>query len=240
MQKQLRLLAAVAVLPGAAVGYWFLSSEEPLKPTEPEATTRPAVAAWPTESERAFAAGEALRGESAAEIRGADGAAPAANSFLVGTGPSVAPAADAPGAAHRVSHAPTAPHSGSQIRILAGDSRAVGRPAGAPAVTGVSASDLVLEVGASLHDPAVWMEDAQPLAPSLEAVKADIADQFAASVAAAVTSPEAAKNGGADRAWREALLQANWEYQKFFGSEAANRAGINAGHEANHPAPAPR
>ena len=50
-------------------------------------------------------------------------------------------------------------------------------------------------------------------------------------------SPAAAKQterGGKslDATWQDARAKANWQYQKIFGGEAANRAAINAGRAA--------
>jgi hypothetical protein len=82
-----------------------------------------------------------------------------------------------------------------------------------------------------MHDPAAWVESEKPLGEVQKAVKAKVAADFAAEVAAAAKQPE---NAGKtfDNAWKDARAKANWEYQKFFGGEAANRAALNAGRTA--------
>jgi hypothetical protein len=97
--------------------------------------------------------------------------------------------------------------------------------------TAATAASVVLIVDAALHDPAAWIEDAKPGNPTQTDVKAKIADEFSAEVAAAVKQPETADKN-LEGTWQSARAKANWEYQKFFGSEAANRAGMAAGRSA--------
>lgn len=93
-----------------------------------------------------------------------------------------------------------------------------------------AASPLVLLVDRSLHDPAAWVEDETPGEAHAE-LKDRIADQFATEVRRTATNPEAAGET-LDKTWTDARAKANWEYQKFFGGTAANRAGISAGRAA--------
>ena len=83
-----------------------------------------------------------------------------------------------------------------------------------------------------MHDPAVWTETKEPMTETQEAVREQLAGHFEADVAAAVADPETASRNGLDQAWRDARNRANWNYRKFFGDAAANRAAINAGHAA--------
>jgi hypothetical protein len=101
-------------------------------------------------------------------------------------------------------------------------------PATGPAVANGA---VAIVVDASLHDPAAWLEDAKPGSAAKADQKAKIGDAFAAEVAAAAKQTE---RGGKslDATWQDARAKANWQYQKIFGGEAANRAAINAGRAA--------
>jgi hypothetical protein len=90
---------------------------------------------------------------------------------------------------------------------------------------------VVLILNSTLHDPAVWLEDARPGSAPQTDVKAKIADEFTAEVTAAVKESESADKN-LEGTWQSARTKANWEYQKFFGSDAANRAGMAAGRAA--------
>ncbi len=58
----------------------------------------------------------------------------------------------------------------------------------------------------------------------------DFANQINQAVATSGSDPKALES-----TWSSARAQANWQYEKFFGSEAANRAGIQAALEALAP-----
>lgn len=90
---------------------------------------------------------------------------------------------------------------------------------------------VLLRLDATLHDPAAWVEGQKPLGEKQEAIKTKIAEDFAAEVATAAKQPETSGKTF-DHTWKDARARANWEYQKFFGGEAANRAGMNAGRAA--------
>lgn len=125
--------------------------------------------------------------------------------------------------------------SGTHIRVVSG-----GAVSDAPSPVAPSAplpGTITLEVDASLHDPAVWVEDEDraPRTPAQESIEERIAGQFDAAVAAAVTDPATAKRKALDAAWREARARAHEEYQLFFGAEAANRAALKAGRAALAP-----
>lgn len=127
--------------------------------------------------------------------------------------------------------------SGTHIRVLSGGAASEAR---GPAVAAPSAplpGAITLEVDASLHDPAVWVEDEDraPRTPAQESIEERIAGQFDAAVAAAVTAPATAKKKALDAAWREARARAHEEYQLFFGADAANRAALKAGRAALAP-----
>ena len=90
---------------------------------------------------------------------------------------------------------------------------------------------VLLKLDATLHDPAVWLEDGKPLPAAHAEVKAKIADEFDAEISAAAKQPKATGKTF-DETWRDARARANAEYQMFFGGDAANRAGLNAGRAA--------
>jgi len=106
------------------------------------------------------------------------------------------------------------------------------RDPSAPATAGAAPGELVLEVGPGLHDPIAWTTSAATTGGAKGALQQRIGEQFSAEVAAAVTNPEGAGQGGVDQAWRDAKARADWEYRKFFGDAAANRAGVATGREA--------
>ena len=90
---------------------------------------------------------------------------------------------------------------------------------------------LILVVDRSLHDPAAWVENKTPVSESQTAVKARIADEFAADVATAVKNPaKSAEN--IETAWRNAKAEADAQFRKMFGDAAFNRAGVSAGRAA--------
>lgn len=79
--------------------------------------------------------------------------------------------------------------------------------------------------------PVALLEDAEALTPAQTAVKKQIANEFADRVQEAVPTAAADPQAFED-AWFSAHARANWEYQMFFGGEAANRAGMRAAQEA--------
>jgi hypothetical protein len=113
-----------------------------------------------------------------------------------------------------------------RIRVLRAS--AATDPSGAAEQSSATAgSAVLLRLDATLHDPAVWVEDQKPLGEKQEAIKARIAEEFAAEVAAAAMQPEAARKTF-DKSWRDAHDRANEQYQIFFGFDAANRAAMSA------------
>lgn len=93
------------------------------------------------------------------------------------------------------------------------------------------APSIAVELDRGVQLPIVLLEDEQARTPVQSAVKSQIAAQFTEQInqAATVAPTETAD---LDRVWSSAQARANWEYQKFFGGEAANRAGLRAGLEA--------
>jgi hypothetical protein len=114
------------------------------------------------------------------------------------------------------------PEPGSRIRLLPAKDDVPQNPQ----------RGITVAVDRSLHDPAAWMESDQSLGAAQQSVKSNIADRFAAEVASTVEKPDAVSHDAMERAWREARMKADWEYRMFFGDEAANRAGLNAGRSA--------
>ena len=130
------------------------------------------------------------------------------------------------------------PEPGTRLRVLPVQPPAPALSASQDAPQGSSQQQrqgseapVVLQVDRSLHDPAAWVVPEKPLSSPQQAVLDRIADEFAASVAGAAKAPDSS-TGAVDATWRDARTRANQEYKKFFGSEAANRAGINAGRAA--------
>lgn len=94
----------------------------------------------------------------------------------------------------------------------------------------ISEKPMVLEMAWALHDPAAWLEDGAPLSSTQSEAKTAIGDRFAAEVAVAAKAAQHPGTEGRnlEAAWRVALDKANADYARFFGSDAANRAGMNA------------
>lgn len=146
--------------------------------------------------------------------------------------PSAPPRSTAPPRPQFSTVSPTRALSGTHIRVLSGSAApAAGDPLVAATPAATVPGTITLEVDPTLHDPAIWAEEEEqePVTPAQESVKARIAGEFDAAVAAAVTDPATAKKKALDRAWREARARANEQYQLFFGAEAANRAALSAG-----------
>ena len=93
--------------------------------------------------------------------------------------------------------------------------------------TVASPAPLAVELDRGVQLPAALLADAEPRTPAQAAVKQQIAAEFAAQIGQVAADPSALP-----RRWSSAQARANWEYQKFFGGEAANRASLRAGREA--------
>ncbi len=115
-----------------------------------------------------------------------------------------------------------------RIRVIPSETSAPADPASQAAG---SAAPVLLKLDATLHDPVAWLDDGKPSAEEQANVKAKIASEFEAEVAAAAKQPENAAKSF-DDTWKDARAKANREYQKFYGDAAMNRAAINAGRAA--------
>ena len=117
-----------------------------------------------------------------------------------------------------------------RVRILPAD--AVNAAASAStSPSPMPAASVLLALDHSLHDPAAWVEDEAARTEPQAAMKAKIADAFAAEVATAAKRPEAATDG-IDSAWHSAKAAADANYRKMFGDAAFNRAGVSAARAA--------
>ena len=115
-----------------------------------------------------------------------------------------------------------------RVRVLPANSL----NADSPSSSGeIPAASLILAVDHSLHDPAAWVASEAASTGAQAAVKAKIADDFAAQVSAVAKSPEAATEG-MESAWRNAKAQADANYRKMFGDAAFNRASVGAARAA--------
>ena len=123
---------------------------------------------------------------------------------------------------HDAPNAPLLP--GERMRTLPADIAPDAQDAPTPA-------PIILQVDRSLHDPAAWVEDAGISTDTQAAVKAKLADDFAAEISAAVKNP-GTNAGGIEAAWRNAKAGSDWQFQKMFGDAAFNRASVGAGHAA--------
>lgn len=117
-----------------------------------------------------------------------------------------------------------------RFRILRTDAMN-GAASASEAPDATPAGSMLLALDHSLHDPAAWVENDAVRTETQAAVKAKIADDFAAYVAAAAKSPEAA-TVEIDSAWRNAKTAADANYRKMFGDAAFNRASVSAGRAA--------
>jgi len=93
------------------------------------------------------------------------------------------------------------------------------------------APSLAVELDRGVQLPIALLEDAAPITPLQAAVKQQIAKDFAERINEAIAQGQTDPKS-LDEFWDRAQGWANWEYQKFFGSAAANRAGMQAGVEA--------
>ncbi len=92
-------------------------------------------------------------------------------------------------------------------------------------------SPVILAIDRSLHDPAAWIEDAPGRTSAQADVKTQIADDFAATVAAAAKNPQTPAEG-IDSVWKTAKVAADANYRKMFGDAAFSRAAVIAGRDA--------
>ena len=243
MQKHTAILAAALVLPAIAGITWMLiPSPQPLPEDAPRAEVRDAAS---TTADMP-AASPGSRATVIAGTISRPGITRPAEDYFPETTPAPAPApvveltarpeilvsprytlTTQPNAATLAAGLKYQPplQRDERIRVLPAEAAsAENRPAAANGA-------VVLVLDSTLHDPAAWLEDTKPGSSAHADVKAKIADEFTAEVAAAAKQPETAGKN-LDGTWQNARAKANWEYQKFFGTEAANRAGMNAGRAA--------
>ena len=125
---------------------------------------------------------------------------------------------------HDAPNAPLLP--GERMRTLPADIAPAAQDAAAP-----TPAPIILQVDRSLHDPVAWVENPGASTDAQAAVKAKLADDFAAEISAAVKNP-GANAGGIEAAWRNAKADSDWQFQKLFGDAAFNRASVGAGRAA--------
>lgn len=241
MDKRLLILALTLAFAGGVVITRILSPtpEAPeitvpmASDTAPEHRSVARTADWPTSRD---VAPERAVNSPASAVRRSEGNFRASSSAPARLAPAL-PQPVAPDISPRYT-LPSQPNTATLARLLEGqpplgsDERirvlpVEGTTGSSPGTNG----SMLLLLDSSLHDPAVWLEDEKPLGAALAEVKAKIADDFESEVATAAKQPEAVGEAF-DSMWKDARAKANWEYQKFFGGEAANRAGLNAGRAA--------
>lgn len=125
---------------------------------------------------------------------------------------------------HDAPNAPLLP--GERMRTLPVDTAPAAQDAAVP-----TPAPIILQVDRSLHDPAAWVENPDVSTDAQAALKAKLADDFAAEISAAVKNPDA-EAGGVEGAWRNAKATSDWQFQKIFGDTAFNRASVGAGRAA--------
>ncbi|MCX6983077.1 MAG: hypothetical protein NTV08_20330 [Verrucomicrobia bacterium] len=86
-------------------------------------------------------------------------------------------------------------------------------------------------VDASLHDPAAWVETGEPMTQTQSAVKAQIADDFAAKIGAAARQLGTPADD-IELAWKAAQEEAELQYRAMFGNQAFNSAAMLAAEAA--------
>ncbi len=245
MQRRLTILTAALALPAAAVIFWMLAPD-PRADTEatpahsiPERRARTTASATTSQSARtrvrASADGSRMARRADDDFPEFTSASSPAPELPVAPIPSIssrytlATQPDAAALARRLEGQPPLARD-ERIRVLPASATADGsgtseqKPA-------TSDSAVLLRLNATLHDPAAWVEREKPAGEKKAAVQMQIGADFAAEVAAAVKQPETAGNSF-DKTWNDARRTANWEYQKFFGAAAANRAALSAGKAA--------
>ncbi len=125
---------------------------------------------------------------------------------------------------HDAPNAPLLP--GGRLRTLPADIAPAAQDGAAP-----TSAPIILQVDRSLPDPVAWVENADASTDAQAAVKAKLADDFAAEISAAVKNPSA-DAGGIEAAWRNAKADSDGRFQKLFGDAAFNRASVGAGRAA--------
>ena len=255
MQKSVAILATALVLPAIAGIAWMLApSPLPLSENEQPAKIRASVSPA-TASQTSGTAATAATISRPGVTRPADDhfpeAAPAPSPSHAAQLPAPPPATVSPrytlttqpNAAALVRRLANQPPllPDERIRVLPadvvpGNFTAAAKPVTAAGVAatqpqGTPAEAILLRLDATLHDPVAWVEDGKPRSVTQTEVTAKIADEFSAEVAAAAKQPETAGRSF-DEAWQSAREKANRNYAKFFGADAANRAGVNAGRAA--------
>jgi len=245
MQRRLPILAAALTLPSAAVIFWMLAPD-PRADTDatpaqslPERGAHTATSATTSQSARTMVRaspnGSKMARRTDDDFPELTSASSPASELPVVPIPSISPRytlttqPDAAALARRLEgQAPLA--RDERIRVLPASAIA---DASGPSEQKPAAPDstVLLRLDATLHDPAAWMEREKPLGEKEAAVQTQIGADFAAEVAAAAKRPETAGNSF-DKTWNDARRMANWEYQKFFGAQAANRAALGAGRAA--------
>ncbi len=254
MPKRRILLAAALALPAIAVIVWMLtptprpSAETAPLADAPQPGTRAVAPVASPQSSRTMVAAAATRSGAKGIVRRSDEdfpeltPAPTAAPVLPDqTVPAISPRytlATQPNAAtlaRRLEGQPALARD-ERLRVLPAEPTdsapiASAAPAGEKKQPAAADGAVLLKLDATLHDPAVWLEDGKPLPAAQAEVKAKIAGEFDAEIAAAAKQPGTAGRTF-DDTWKDARAKANWEYQKFFGGEAANRAAMNAGRAA--------
>lgn len=137
--------------------------------------------------------------------------------------PSIAPRFTA-SVPHDAPNAPLLP--GERMRTLPADIAPAAQDAAAP-----TPAPIILQVDRSLHDPAAWVENPDASTDAQAAVRAKLADDFAAEISAAVKNP-GSNAGGIEAAWRNVKADSDWQFQKMFGNTAFNHASVGAGRAA--------
>lgn len=245
MQRRLTILAAALALPAAAVIFWMLAPD-PSADTEatpahsvPERGARTTTSATTSQSARTTvrtsADGSKMARRTDDDFPELTSASSTASELPIVPHPSISPRytlttqPDAAALARRLEGQPPLAR-GERIRIL--PSSATTDASGTSEQDAATANRAVLlRLDASLHDPAAWVEREKPVGEKEAAVQTQIGADFAAEVTAAAKQPETAGNSF-DNTWNDARRTANWEYQKFFGAAAANRAALSAGKAA--------
>jgi hypothetical protein len=232
MNRRLAILAAALALPAAAVILWMVAPDPRIdaeavpardipelenRTPSPESTLqskRVVVSDPTTGSKMVRRADEDFPAPAPAPVAPAEPAPAISPRYTLATQP------DAAALARRLEAQPPLERD-ERIRVLPASAAtdASSTAEQNPANTGGA---VLLRLDATLHDPAAWVDGQKPLGEKQEAIKAKIA---------AAKRPDTAGKTF-DKTWRDARTKANWEYQKFFGGEAANRAAMNAARAA--------
>ncbi len=232
MRIRLAILAAALALPAIAVIAWMLSPS-PSQPAGDEAAPVLAADTRRHDSSPAHAAPPPVRAGSAAAEHAQPGITRRSEDIFPDTASATAPIPPIPPNSPAPSVSPrytlnTQPNAAALARQMENQPPLMPdeRIRVVPAETG--SDSIVLRLDTSLHDPVAWFDDGKATDGAQADVKGRIADRFATEVAAAASQPAKAFDGN----WQAARAKANADYGKFFGTEASNRAGINAGRAA--------